>query len=335
LAVVGSRHVDADLIEFTESVGRLAAQAGRGIVSGGARGVDQAAMRGALSAGGTVCGALADSLEKSCMNREYRNRLLEGQLVLVSPYDPSAGFNVGHAMQRNKLIYALADAALVVSADLNKGGTWAGAVEQLDKLRMVPLFVRSFGKSSPGLDALRRKGASPWPDAAEQHVIARVFDVVANSGGVVSSGSQSLFSEDPIGNSQEQPGVAPESKGTNAESLVESSEVVKTGVSLTESVSDVIDSPSSDESRNEGDVIHETGAGQEAPTTPAEAVFRVVTDQLCELLSEPMKEAEVAAALDVSTAQAKQWLHRLVELGLVEKQKKPVGYVTKPKQLFG
>jgi predicted Rossmann fold nucleotide-binding protein DprA/Smf involved in DNA uptake len=32
----------------------------------------------------------------------------------------SAGFNVGNAMQRNKLIYALADASLMVSSDLNK-----------------------------------------------------------------------------------------------------------------------------------------------------------------------------------------------------------------------
>ena len=49
---------------------------------------------------------------------------LDGQLVLASPYDPSAGFNVGNAMQRNKFIYALADAALVVNSDLNRGGTW-------------------------------------------------------------------------------------------------------------------------------------------------------------------------------------------------------------------
>lgn len=64
-------------------------------------------MRGALEACGKVSGVLADSLEKTTMNREHRNLLLDGQLVLISPYDPSAGFNVGNAMQRNKLIYAL------------------------------------------------------------------------------------------------------------------------------------------------------------------------------------------------------------------------------------
>lgn len=76
---------------------------------------------------------MADSLERAALNREHRNLLMDERLVLISPCDPSAGFNVGHAMQRNKLIYALADAALVVSSDYEKGGTWAGAVEQLEK----------------------------------------------------------------------------------------------------------------------------------------------------------------------------------------------------------
>src|SRR5260370_3099961 len=46
-------------------------------------------------------------------------------------------------MRRNKLIYALADAALVVNSDYEKGGTWAGAVEQLEKLHLVPMYVRT------------------------------------------------------------------------------------------------------------------------------------------------------------------------------------------------
>ena len=121
LAVVGSRHVDDALVEYTEGIGRLAARARRTLVSGGARGIDQAAMRGALEAGGKVAGVLADSLERTALNREHRNFLMDGQLVLISPYDPSAGFNVGHAMQRNKLIYALADAALVVNSDYREG----------------------------------------------------------------------------------------------------------------------------------------------------------------------------------------------------------------------
>ena len=148
LAVVGSRNVNDSLIEYTQEIGRLAAKARQTIVSGAARGIDRAAMSGALEAGGKVTGVLADSLEQTAMTREHRNLLLEGQLVLISPYDPNAGFNAGHAMQRNKVIYALADAALVVNADINKGGTWAGAIEQLEKLRLVPVYVRSTGETS-------------------------------------------------------------------------------------------------------------------------------------------------------------------------------------------
>ena len=177
LAVVGSRHVDESLINYTMNVGRLAAQSGRMIVSGGAKGIDQAAMRGALEARGKVIGILADSLEKTIMNREHRNLILDGQLVLISPYDPSAGFNVGHAMQRNKLIYALSDASLIVSSDLNKGGTWAGAVEQLDKLKFVPVYVRSTGASSAGLDALRRKGAEPWSNPQDADAFESLFHI--------------------------------------------------------------------------------------------------------------------------------------------------------------
>jgi len=179
LAVVGSRQVDEAMIEYTMGIGRLCAKSGRTLVSGGAKGIDQAAMRGALEAGGKAIGVLADSLEKTAMNREHRNLLIDGGLVLISPYDPAAGFNIGNAMQRNKLIYALADAALVVNSDLNKGGTWAGAVEQLDKLRLVPVFARSTGELGEGLPALMEKGALPWPNPENIDGFNAVFDAKA------------------------------------------------------------------------------------------------------------------------------------------------------------
>jgi len=52
------------------------------------------------------------------------------------------------------------------------------------------------------------------------------------------------------------------------------------------------------------------------------------------LLRVPMKEAEVATELDVSTAQARQWLSRLVAEGVIEKRKKPIGYIVKQTGLF-
>lgn len=176
LAVVGSRNVDDELIEYTERIGRLAAEAGKAVVSGGARGIDQAAMRGALDSDGRVIGVLADKLEQAAMNRDNRNMLMHGQLVLISPYDPAAGFNVGNAMQRNKLIYALADTALVVSSDVNKGGTWSGAVEQLEKLKLVPVYVRPGGGKGSGLEALQKKGALLWPEPNSPRALKEMLE---------------------------------------------------------------------------------------------------------------------------------------------------------------
>ena len=163
LAVVGSRNADATVVESTTRIGELAARAHRTIVSGGARGVDQAAMCGVLEAGGKAAGVLAESLERTALNRDHRNYLRDGQLVLLSPYDPQAGFNVGNAMQRNKFIYALADAALVVQSDYGKGGTWAGAIEQLEKLRLVPVYTLPHAQNV-AFEHLEKKGALRWPN---------------------------------------------------------------------------------------------------------------------------------------------------------------------------
>lgn len=175
LGVVGPRKVSEPLIQYARKTSALAARAGKGLVSGGAKGIDLAAMNGALEAGGTAVGVLPGNLEQIAMNREHRNLLLEGRLVLVSPFDPRAGFRVGHAMQRNKLIYALADATLVVDADANKGGTWAGAIEQLRKYKGA-VYVHSPDSASDGIKALQNEGAIPWPNPEDAEGIAEAID---------------------------------------------------------------------------------------------------------------------------------------------------------------
>ena len=166
LAVVGSRNLKSSLVKYTETNGAIVANSGQTLVSGGARGADQAAMRGALNSMGQVVGVLPNNLESAVLKNEYRDALKEDRITLISPYDPAERFHVGNAMQRNTLIYALADAALVVNADLGKGGTWAGSVEQLEKLKYVPVYVRLDGEFSEGNKGLLDRGAIPWPNPA-------------------------------------------------------------------------------------------------------------------------------------------------------------------------
>jgi predicted Rossmann fold nucleotide-binding protein DprA/Smf involved in DNA uptake len=163
LAIVGSRDVDSSGEEFTRNVAAKAAREGVQIISGGARGVDQFAMLATLEAGGMVAGVLADSLLRSAASGKARESIQDGKLALISPFDPEAGFNVGNAMQRNKQIYALADFGLVVSSGYNEGGTWSGAIEQLEKLSLAPIFVRD-GNVPEGNRQLLRRGGTPFPD---------------------------------------------------------------------------------------------------------------------------------------------------------------------------
>lgn len=163
IAVVGSRDADEDDLIFTKHISQVTAQQGLSVVSGAARGVDETAMIGALQNEGTAVGVMADSLLRAATSAKYRKYLVSGDLVLVSSFNPEAGFNVGNAMARNKYIYCLSDAAVVVNSTPDKGGTWNGAIEDL-KNQWVPLWVKRKDSARSGNSALVHKGASWFPE---------------------------------------------------------------------------------------------------------------------------------------------------------------------------
>ena len=159
LAVVGSRGINAAEVSLTSAVSARAAREGLNVVSGGAKGVDETAMVGALEADGTAVGVLANDLFKGAVAGKWRQYLKRGDLVLVSPFYPEARFQVGNAMGRNKYIYCLADYGLVVRSEQGSGGTWAGATENLKK-NWVPLFS-ALPSGAEGNAALIDMGARP------------------------------------------------------------------------------------------------------------------------------------------------------------------------------
>ncbi len=174
LAVVGSRGAGEDDLAFSGKLGAAAARDGRSIVSGGARGVDRAAMKGALDREGTAVAVLADGLLHAATSALYRRPLLSGDLALVSAVNPEARFNVGNAMARNRYIYCLADAAVVVASARGSGGTWHGACENA-KEGWVPLWVRPTRDPDSGNDDLvEQKGARWLPDPLEP--VATLFE---------------------------------------------------------------------------------------------------------------------------------------------------------------
>ena len=177
LAVVGSRKAGDQDLAYAHMLGAKATQAGIGIVSGGARGIDEAAMQGAIPEGGPVIGVLSEGLLKAATSSKWRQGLMSGGLVLISPYYPEASFNTGNAMGRNKYIYCLADAALVVHSGAS-GGTKEGAEENLKK-GWVPLWVKPTQDSDAGNQALVGAGGTWCEEDIEQLDIASLAAVAA------------------------------------------------------------------------------------------------------------------------------------------------------------
>jgi predicted Rossmann fold nucleotide-binding protein DprA/Smf involved in DNA uptake len=162
IAVVGSRHLDEAGQACADFVGNACGLSGLVLYSGGAKGVDTLSMNAALAARGTAVGILADSLEKTIRDPENRAAISRGDLCLATPYSPSAPFSVGTAMGRNKLIYTLADYAIVVASDAEKGGTWAGATEAL-RAKWIPVFALDYPGMPEGNKMLMEKGALGFP----------------------------------------------------------------------------------------------------------------------------------------------------------------------------
>ena len=323
LAVVGSRSTTDPLIEYTEGVGRLAAESQRTLVSGGARGIDQAAMRGALEAGGCVAGVLGDSLERAVMRREYRDALMGGRLVLTCPYDPSARFQVGHAMQRNKLIYALADAALVVNSDYGKGGTWTGAVEQLDTLKFVPIYVRSNGEYGKGIEGLRDRGAIPWPNPKSSESLEACLNIRFVSGSVCPDrGTSAPRERDESAPFENEPGD--ESVEATPPSAPASAAVDEPSETLFATVRRLLERM--EEARTEASVAESLNVSKAQAGVWLKRFIEERIRDLFRQTDELRTEAEVAGALGVVGPQIRSSLKRLVDEGTLEKLPRPVRY---------
>ena len=166
LAVVGSRKANLQDLDFSRAIGAKAASKGVQVISGGAKGVDESAMIEALKSGGNVIGVVAESLMKVTRSLKYRQYLTDDRLVLVSPFNPEAGFSVAQAMDRNKLIYCLSDVGFVVQSE-TKGGTWSGARENLRK-KWVPLWVKRTAEKGSGNERIHEAGALWAPNNVDE-----------------------------------------------------------------------------------------------------------------------------------------------------------------------
>ena len=162
VAIVGTRRATAYGIRLATSFGHGLARDGRLVVSGLAKGIDAAAHRGVVDAGGDGVAVLGCGIDRwyPASSREVGAALLE-RGAIVSEYPPGTPPAGWRFPPRNRIIVGLASVVVVVEAGMPGGAmiTARLASEHGRDVFAVPGDVDR--ESSVGCNLLIRDGA--WP----------------------------------------------------------------------------------------------------------------------------------------------------------------------------
>ncbi len=160
IAIVGSRHCTHYGSSQAERLASGLARAGLTVVSGLARGIDAAAHRGALAAGGRTIAVLGSGVLNIYPpeHQELAEQILT-QGALLSETTPRGEPFSGAFPQRNRIISGMSLGVVVVEASLQSGAliTARHAMEQGREVFAVPGRVDS--RASQGCHRLIRDGA--------------------------------------------------------------------------------------------------------------------------------------------------------------------------------
>jgi uncharacterized protein (TIGR00725 family) len=142
IGVVGGRDTEEKYLKIAEELGRLIAEKGAILISGGLSGVMEAASRGAKTAGGITVGVLPQD------HKDYANPYIDVPVA--------TGLGIG----RNVIITRTADAIIAVNGEY-------GTLSEI-------AFGLQLGKPVIAIDSWDIEGVIPAEDAKE--AIQKAFD---------------------------------------------------------------------------------------------------------------------------------------------------------------
>lgn len=157
IGMCGSRHVSERGLDAASRCGVLATEKDMTVVSGYAAGVDTATHLAALRSGGSTVVVLAEGIDHFRIKRAFAAEFDWNRILVVSQFPPSHPWRAHAAMARNKIIFGLPRALLVVEAG-EKGGTLAAGEGAL-KLGRAVIAVEFGNDTPPGNRILIDKGA--------------------------------------------------------------------------------------------------------------------------------------------------------------------------------
>ena len=180
LAIIGSDATNADLINFAQETGRLVADGGCVLISGGFTRIEKAALRGAREAGGGVLTHSRETLEPTRVSQSIPSENSRIDFVTVSDRDPTLSIEPDSSSTDRRLAPLLADAALVVEAESEQDYPWSTIAEHLQGPRPGRVFVRVTQDASQGLTSLREMGAFDWEDPQPNADLSKFFKRLAD-----------------------------------------------------------------------------------------------------------------------------------------------------------
>lgn len=185
LAIVGSRSPSGGGNENAERFAAYLAGCGLAITSGLALGIDAAAHRGALSAGGMTIAVMGTGIDRVYPSRHHQlaQAIVDGGGALVSEFPLGTSSHASHFPQRNRIISGLSGGTLVVEAAVQSGSliTASYALQHNREVFAIPGSIHN--PLARGCHQLIRQGAT---------LVEKAQDIVDQLAGLISYKRQEL-----------------------------------------------------------------------------------------------------------------------------------------------
>ncbi len=158
MAIISNTCARPDVLECACELAARACSEGISIITGGESGFGRLMEREALQEGGRVLSFLAESLLERIYQPGLGEMIATQRALVMSMIHPETKYTATHALERNKCLYALSNAAFVISCEKGRGTAWEGASSALRNGYCPRLYVWD-NPELPGNRELIARGA--------------------------------------------------------------------------------------------------------------------------------------------------------------------------------